>query len=301
MAWLNYHHLLYFWTVARHGSITRACQELNLTQPAVSAQLRTLERSLGTALFERRGRSLTLTETGRLVFGYADDIFSLGRELQQVLAGRGGNRPVRFAVGMSDGMPKLVGFRLLEPAMALPQGVKLVLREDTPERLLAELATHTLDLVLTDAPASPTVRVKAYSHLLGESTVEWFATPDRHAAMRRRFPRSLGDAPWLAPPEHAPLRRRLDAWCATLGVQPRVVAEIEDSAVLMTFGQRGVGVFAAPSVVAAEVRRQYGVKSLGSADGVTQRFYAISAERRLSHPAVLAITSAARTELFADD
>ncbi len=299
MAWLNYHHLLYFWTVARLGSVTKACEELHLTQPAISAQLRTLERALGATLFERRGRSMVLTDTGRVVFGYADEIFALGRELQHTLAGRPGDRPLRFVVGMSDGMPKLVGFRLLEPAMALPQGIKLVLREDTPSRLLTELATHTLDLVLTDTPADPSVRVKVFSHLLGESGIEWFATPERYAVMRRRFPKSLNDAPWLAPPERTPLRQDLDAWCERVGVRPRVLAEIEDSAVLKTFGQAGVGVFAAPSVVADEVRRQFGVKALGTAEGVTQRFYAISAERRLSHPAVLAITSAARRELFA--
>lgn len=297
MAWLNYHHLLYFWTVARAGSVTRACEELHLTQPAISSQIRTLERSLGEKLFEKRGRHLVLTEVGQLVFRYADEIFRTGRELQETLAGRPSGQPVRFTVGVTDAMPKLLAYRLLEPALSLAEPVRLVLREDKPERLLAELSIHALDLVLADAPLPPTVKVRAYSHLLGECGVTVFGVPSLARVHRRRFPQSLEGAPFLLP-TNTVLRRSLDQWFETQGVRPRTVAEIEDSAVLKVFGGSGVGLFAAPSAVEAEVRRQYGVSVVGRVDAIRERFYAISVERRISHPAVLTITRAARQDIF---
>lgn len=298
MAWLNYHHLLYFWTVAREGSVTRACQVLNLTQPAVSAQIRTLERALGERLFERRGRSLVLTETGRVVYRYADEIFTLGRELQETLAGRPSGRPVRLAIGVVDSMPKLLAFRLLEPVVRGPERVHVVLHENSAERLLADLAIHALDVVLSDAPVPPTVRAKVYGHLLGESGVTVFGAPPLAAAHRRRFPASLHGAPLLLPTTDTALRRSLDQWLDATGVQADVVGEFGDSAVLMTFGQAGLGLFAAPTVVEAEVRRQYGVRVVGRIPEIRERFYAISAERRLRHPAVQALTSTARRALF---
>ena len=298
MAWLNYHHLLYFWTVARLGSIARATRELNLTQPAISAQLRTLERSLGERLFARSGRSLVLTEVGQLVFRYADEIFTTGRELQETLAGRPSGRPVRLTVGAADAMPKLLTYRLLEPALTGAEPVRLVLREDDPERLLADLAIHALDLVLADAPVPASVKVKAHSHLLGECGVTVFGAPALAARRRRGFPRSLDGAPFLLPTTNTVLRRSLDQWFAAEGVRPDAVAEIEDSGVLKAFGQRGLGLFAAPSAVEAEVRRQYGVRVVGRTDAVRERFYAISVERRITHPAVLAITRAARRDIF---
>ena len=299
MAWLNYHHLLYFWTVAREGSITRAGDVLHLTQPAISAQLRTLERALGEKLFERRGRLLALTDTGRLVYRYADEIFSIGRELQETLAGRPTGRPPRLVVGVVDSMPKLMIYRLLEHALRGAEPVRLVLREDTAERLLADLAIHAVDVVLSDAPVPPTVRIKAFSHLLGECGVTIFGTPTLLDAHRRRFPVSLDGAPFLLPMEGTTLRRSLDKWFAELDIRPNVVAEIEDSAVLKVFGQAGVGLFAAPTAVEREVRRQYGVRVVGRVEAIRERFYAISAERRIRHPAVLAISSSARSELFA--
>ena len=298
MAWLNYHHLLYFWTVARLGSIARACEELHLTQPAISAQIRALERSLGERLFTKRGRNLVLTETGELVYRYADEIFSIGRELQATLAGRPSGRPLRFRVGVVDAMPKLVVHRLLEPALKLDQPVRLTLREDEPDRLVAELAIHALDLVLSDAPVPPTVRVRAFSQLLGECGVTIFGTAALASAHRRRFPRSLDGAPFLAPTEHTALRRSLDQWFAAQRVQPAIVAEIQDSADLKVFGQSGLGLFAAPSVVEREVVRQYGVRVVGRIDAIRERFYAISADRKITHPAVTAICAAARAELF---
>ena len=298
MAWLNYHHLLYFWTVARTGSVTRACEELNLTQPAVSAQIRTLERSLGETLIVRSGRHLALTEVGRLVYRYADEIFRTGRELQETLAGRPTGGPVRFTVGVTDAMPTLLADRLLEPALRLAEPVRLVLREDEPERLLAELSIHALDLVLADAPVAPTVKVKAYHHLLGQSGVTVFGAPELARAHRRRFPHGLAGAPFLLPTSNTVLRRSLDAWLDAQGLHVHTVAEIEDSAVLKVFGQRGVGLFVAPTVMEAEVRKQYGVRVVGRIAELRERFYAISVERRLRHPAVLAITQAAREDIF---
>lgn len=297
MSWLNYHHLLYFWTVARLGSIARATEELHLTQPAISAQLRTLERSLGEKLFQRSGRNLVLTEVGRLVFRYADEIFTTGRELQETLAGRPSGRPARFTVGVADAMPKLLTYRLLEPALGGAQPVRLLLREDKPERLLTDLAVHALDLVLADAPIPPTVKVRAHSHLLGESGVTVFGAATLRRAYRRRFPKSLDGAPFLLPTENTTLRRSLDQWFNSHQMRPLIVAEIEDSAVLKVFGQSGVGLFFAPTVMEAEVQRQYGVGVVGRLD-IQERFYAISVERKITHPAVLAITRAARRDIF---
>jgi LysR family transcriptional activator of nhaA len=298
MAWLNYHHLLYFWTVARLGSIARATEELHLTQPAISAQLRTLERALGEKLFQKSGRHLVLTEVGRLVFRYADEIFTTGRELQETLAGRPSGRPTRFAVGVADAMPKLLAYRLLEPALGGAQPVRLLFREDKPERLLADLAIHALDLVLADAPIPPTVKVRAHNHLLGECGVTVFGAPPLSRAYRRRFPASLDGAPFLVPTDNTVLRRSLDHWFDAQQVRPLIIAEIEDSAVLKVFGQSGAGLFVAPTVVEAEVQRQYDVGVVGRIEDIRERFYAISVERRITHPAVLAISRAARRDIF---
>ena len=298
MAWLNYHHLLYFWTVAREGSITRACEVLHLTQPAVSAQLRTFQRTIGQPLLERRGRGLVLTEVGRVVYRYADEIFTLGRELQETLArGVSPDRPARFVAGIVEGLPKLLAFRLLEPALGAGSSVQLVVREGTAQELMAELAMHTVDVVLSDAPIPPGLAIRAFSHGLGECGVTFFGAA-RFARLRRHFPRSLDDAPFLLPGESSALRRPLEDWFAAQGVRPRIAGEIADSAVLKVFGQAGAGVFAAPTVVEAEVKRQYAVRVLGRIDDVRERFYAISAERRIRHPAVQAVTTAARRDLF---
>lgn len=299
MPWLNYHHLLYFWTVAREGSVGRAATVLNLTQPAVSSQVRALERALGERLFERRGRRLALTETGRVAYRYADEIFTLGRELQETLAGRPTGRPARLAVGAADALPKLLTYRLIEPALRGAEPVRLILREDEPERLLASLAIHELDVVLSDSPVPAGARIAAFSHLLGECDVTIFAAPPLATAHRRRFPRSLDGAPFLFPGAGSSLRRSLDGWLERHGIRPATVAEIDDSAVLGTFGQAGAGLFAAPRAVEREVRRQYGVHVVGHVAEIRERFYAISVERRIRHPAVQAISTAARSELFA--
>lgn len=295
---LNYHHLRYFWAVARTGSITQACRELHLTQPAVSAQLQTFQRDIGERLLERSGRGLVLTDAGQLVFRYADEIFRAGIELQETLAGRPSGLPLRFRVGMTDSMPKLLAYKLLEPALQLPQGVRLTLRENKVPALLADLVVHTLDLVISDEPVSPSGNVRAYSHLLGECGVTFFVAKDLVKGYRRRFPASLDGAPMLAPPDHTAMRRSLDVWFKKHGLRPNVVAEIEDSAVLKVFGQSGAGFFAAPSAVESEVRRQYEVDVVGRADDVGERFYAISVERKIHHPAVMAIVAAAEREVF---
>ena len=295
---LNYHHLHYFWTVAREGSVTRAAATLHVSQPAISAQLRKLERRLGARLFAKQGRGLVLTETGQLVYRYADEIFSVGRELEETVAGRTEGRPTRFAVGITESIPKLLAVRLLEPALAIGGGVRLVLDEEAPDRLLADLAVHALDLVLSDAPVPPTVRVRAFSHLLGECGVTIFGAPELVRSRRRAFPASLAGAPFLLPGRNAVLRRSLEQWFEERTLRPDVRGEIADSAVLKVLGQLGVGLFAAPSVVEQEIVKQYQVRVVGRIDDVRERFYAISVERRIRHPAVLALTSAARSSLF---
>ena len=260
--------------------------------------MRALEDSLGEKLFHRVGRRLELTEMGRVVYRYADEIFSLGRELMDAVHGRPTGRPVRLAVGVADVLPKLITYRLIEPALKLPEPVRMIIREDKPERLLAELALHELDVVLSDAPMSPTVKVRAFSHLLGECGVTIFGTKELAAKYRRTFPRSLDGAPLLLPTENTSLRRGLDQWFEQHDLRPMVVSEIEDRALLKAFGERGVGLFPAPTVIENEVRRQYGVAVVGRIEAVKERFYAISVERRLKHPAVVAICEAARQQLF---
>jgi LysR family transcriptional activator of nhaA len=299
MEWLNYHHLLYFWTVAREGTIARASEELRLAQPTISGQIRVLEDQLGEKLFQRSGRNLVLTEMGRVVFRYADDIFGLGRELMDTLKDRPTGRPIRFQVGVADEVTKIIAYRLLEPAMHLPQPVQIVCRDGAPERLLTDLATHALDLVIADTPISPAIKVKAFTHPLGETAMTVFATAKLAAPRRRTFPRSLDGAPFLLPTAGKTLRRTLDHFFEQEGIRPRVVAELDDSALLTTFGQAGAGLFVAPSVLEKEVTRQFGVMVVGRLDSVRERYFAISVERRLKHPAVIAISEAANEFLNA--
>ena len=271
MEWLNYHHLLYFWTMARQGSLARASAELRLAQSTISGQIRALEDSLGEKLFARRGRRLVLTEMGRVVFRYAEEIFSLGRELRDAVKGRPVGRPLSLMVGVADVVPKLVARRLLEPALKLPEPVRLICREDKPERLFAELAVHNLDIVLADAPIDPSIRIRAFSHLLGECGIVFFGTAKLAAAHRRNFPESLDGAPVILPTENTTLRRSLDQWFAARGIRPRVVGEFEDSALLKVFGQVGMGLFPASSVIADEVQRQYQVRPVGRLDAVSRQ------------------------------
>lgn len=298
MDWLNYHHLLYFWVVAREGSISSACAQLHLTQPTISSQLRKLEKSIGEKLYHRVGRNLTLTETGQLVFRYADDIFALGQELTDVLRGRPTGSPLRFYVGVADVVPKLVAFRLLEPALHLPEPVQLTCEEGKLDYLLMELAGHRFDVVLSDQPLGAMVHVRAYSHLLGQCGVTVFGTAALARKYRSRFPKSLDGAPMLVPMRNTSLRRALDQWFDSEDIQPKVMGEFEDSALLKVFGTAGVGLFAAPSAIEQEICRQYRVRPLGELPDVQERYYVISTERKLQHPAVEAISEAARKELF---
>ncbi len=294
MQQLNYHHLLYFWTVAKEGSITRAAARLRLTQPTISTQLRQLEDQIGAPLFERHGRSLHLTEVGHHTLRYADEIFLLGNELVDSLAGRATGRPRRFEVGIADSLPKLITVQLLAPALRLPEPVQLVLHEDRSDRLLAELSIQRLDLVLSDTPISPAHKVRAFSHLLLESDLTVFGTPLLASRYRRRFPKSLEGAPFLWPSEPAPMRRQLDSYFQTAGLRPLRTAEFQDSATLKAFGESGLGLFAAPTVVKDSVERQYRVRPIGRLPEVRERVYAISIERRITHPATQAIAEAAK-------
>lgn len=295
---LNYQHLHYFWVVAREGSIARATVVLHLTQPTISTQLKTLERSLGTPLFERRGRNLVLTDTGQLVFRYADEIFRTGRELTDALARGGGAMPTRLVVGISDSLPKLTTWRLLQPALAIVPRFRLTCRIDKTDRLVADLAAHALDVVLADAPVSPSSPVRTFSHLLGECGVTIFGADALARRHTRGFPRSLDGAPFVLQTENTALRRSLDAWCIAQGIRPHITCEVEDVALLQVFGQEGMGLFAAPTVVEAQIRKQYGVRVVGRLPDVREKFYAISVERKLMHPGVVALSNAARTRLF---
>lgn len=297
MEWLNYHHLLYFWSVAKHGSIARACDELRLAQPTISGQIRALEQSLGEKLFERSGRGLKLTEFGRVVLEYAEEIFSLGKELTTAVKRGKPGRLMKFMVGVADSVPKLFTSRILEGALILPQRVKLVCKEDKLDRLLGELAIHTLDIVLADTPVPPTVNVQAYNHLMGESTVSLFAEATLAKAYSKHLPESLNGAPFLLPAGNATLRRSMDDWFHSQGIRPVVLGEFEDSATLKAFGQAGHGIFPAVSVMEREIKRQYRVELVGRIPSIKQRFYAITVDRRLKHPAVVAIVDSARKRL----
>lgn len=299
MNWLNYHHLLYFWTTAREGSIARAAERLHITQPTLSKQLGQLETAVGQKLFQRVGRSRELTEMGRTVFRYAEEIFSLGEELQDVIRGRPVGQGSRLMVGVPDVMPKLIAYRLLEPVFRLAEPVELFCYESNFEGLLSDLAAHRFDVVLSDAPIGARVRVKAYNHLLGECGVTIFATADLARSRRENFPRSLDGAPFLLPTEDTQLRRSLDQWFERQQVRPRVRGHFYDSALMKEVGHAGVGLFPAPTAIEAEVQQQHQVEVVGRIDAVRERFYAITIERRIKHPAVLAISESARRDLFA--
>jgi len=298
MEWLNYHHLLYFWAVVREGGLVPAGRFLRLSHPTLSAQIHALEDQLGEKLFTKVGRKLALTDMGRVVFRYADEIFTLGREMVDTVKGRSTGHPLRLVVGAVDAVPKLIVRRLLQPALSLPEPVKIVCYEDSYEKLLADLALHMLDIVIADAPVPSGSSVRVFNHLLGETSVSFFAAPSLAKTFKRGFPKSLDGAPMLLPLENSALRRALNEWFQRNGVEPRVVAEFEDSALLKVFGADGVGIFVAPSAVSSDVCRQYGVSVIGAAPEVRERVYAVSVERRLKNPAVVAICDVARQELF---
>lgn len=298
MAKLNYKHLRYFWAVAKAGGIARACERLHLTPQTVSGQVSALEEALGHKLFARAGRRLELTEAGRMVLRYADELFTVGDQLEEALRHKGGSLPLLFRVGVADSVPKALAYRLLEPAVRMPEALRMVCREGKLASLMADLAIQRLDLVLADGPMAAGMSVRGFSHLLGECGLTFFATPALARRHRAEFPKCLDGAPLLLPGEDAAVRPRLLQWFESIAVRPKIVGEFDDGALMKAFGAAGIGIFAVPSAIAEEVGRQYRVRVLGRTDAVNERFYAISVEPRLKHPAVLAISSAARTELF---
>lgn len=299
MEWLNYHHLLYFWSVAKHGTVTKACEEFRLAQPTISGQIRLLEQMLGEKLFVRAGRRLALTEMGHVVFRYAEDIFSTGQELMNAVKGRGTNgHPSRLVVGIVDVVAKPLATQFLKSALKLDQPTRLSCQEDKLPFLLADLATHQLDLIIADTPAPPNSKAQMYTHLLGESGVTLFATAKLAAQYRRGFPKSLHGAPMLLPTTDAMLRRLMDPWLVHRELHPKIVGEFDDSMTLKTFGQDGYGIFPGATAIEKEICRQYRVQVVGQLDSLKQHFYAITVQRRLTHPAVLAIVQAARRDLL---
>jgi len=298
MKWLNYHHLFYFWTAAKEGGVVKASEKLNLAQPTVSGQIKVLEEALGERLFERRGRGLVLTETGRLVYRYADEIFSLGRELMDTLQHRPTGQPLRLNVGVTDVLPKLVAYHLLEPAYHLDQTVRITCHEGKVDQLIGDMALYKLDIILSDAPINPTNRMQAYNHLLGECGVSFVAIQPLADQLRSDFPRSLNQAPFLLPTDNTTLRRSLDQWFEAQNIYPDIVAELEDSALMKTFGQSGKGVVPLPDIIDREAATAYDLRLIGRIASIREQFYAITPDRRLKHPAVIAIAEEARHTLF---
>jgi LysR family transcriptional regulator, transcriptional activator of nhaA len=300
MEWLNYHHFLYFWVVAKHGSITEASKQLHLAHPTISGQIRLLEEQLGAKLFVRTGRNLTLTESGRVAFRYAEQIFSLGKEFQDTIRRRGnGQQQLRVVVGVSDVIAKSIVHRILEPAFDLEERVRVICREDrSVEAFMGDLATHTVDVVLSDAPAGAGTAVRTFSHPLGECGTSFFAAPALARSCRRGFPRSLDGRPVLLPRSGSTFRRALDEWFDAYDLRPQIIAELDDLALASVMGEGHLGIFAAPDVIAAELRRRYKVHLVGHARDIRQRFYAISVEQKIRNSAVAAICQVARKQIF---
>ena len=300
MEWLNYHHLLYFWMVAKHGSITRASVELRLAHPTISGQIHQLEEVLGEKLFVHSGRNLALTDSGRIAFRYADEIFALGKEFQDTLKGRSSGQPLRLVVGVSDVIAKSIVHRILEPAFQLRDKVRIICREArSADAFMGDLAVHAVDVVLADAPAGPGTPVRTFSHPLGECGSSFFAAAQLARTCRRQFPRSLDGAPVILPGSDSTFRRALDAWFRSRDMEPEIVAELDDLALASVLAEKGLGVLAAPDVIAKELRQRYALQLVGRAKDIRQRFFAISVERRIKNPAVAAVCEVARKKIFA--
>lgn len=298
MDWLNYHHLYYFWNVAKEGTVSAAAEQLHVARTTVTAQVRELEKAAGAKLFQKSGRYLELTEFGQQVYRYAEEIFTIGRELKDFMKTGIPGKTKKFVVGMPDVVPKLVAFELLRPAIHHKEGFQIVCHEGKLPELMADLALHRLDLIIADSPAPPTVDVKAYSHRLGECGLSFLAVPELARKYRRKFPWSLNGAPVCLPTDHTSVRRALNHWLDDNDVHPQVVAEFEDSALLKVFGQSGLGIVPVPTAIEKEVKTQYGMHLVGRLEDVIDRFYAISVEKRVHHPAVLAIVKQARSKIF---
>ena len=297
---INFKHLQYFWAVAKAGSVTRAGERLHLTPQTISGQLSQFEEALGYQLFNRVGRRLVLTDAGRTALVYADEIFSLGNAMQEALRTQPKSSALSFKVGIIDAVPKSLAYQLIEPAMRLDEPVQLICREGKFIDLLADLAVQRLDIVISDRPMPANLNVRGFNHLLGECGVTFFATAELAKRLKGRFPHNLEGAPLLLPGEDSAVRARLMRWLEDQRVRPRIAGEFDDGALMKAFGEGGAGVFVAPSAIGAQVREKFNVVAIGGSDAVTEQFYAVSVERKLAHPAVLAISSGARLKVFAE-
>ena len=296
---MNFKHLHYFWVTAKAGGIMRAGEQLHTTPQTLSGQIKLLEEWLGRKLFRKSGRQLELTEDGRLALGYADQIFALGNELEAaVRQARGGQRVLDFSVGVADSVAKSVAYRLLEPALAVTLPVRLICVEGKFNDLLAQLALQRLDLVIADEPMSRRISVKAFNHPLGSTAMSFFCTPALKKQLKGDFPQCLNDAPMLIQGSSASVRQQLEGWLTRYQIHPRIVGEFDDGALMTAFGREGRGVFMSPSVLEAETIAQFGVEVVGRSSELVEEFYAVSVERRITHPCVVAITDAARGRLF---
>jgi LysR family transcriptional activator of nhaA len=297
--WLNFHHLRYFWTVARKGGVRKAAEELHVSQPSISAQLKLLEESLGEKLFKRSGRNLVLTDIGHLVLTYADEIFSAGRELMNAVKQGPGGRALRLSVGMTDALSKFIGFQILKPAFYFSQPVHVVCRQAEIGPLVNQLQAHRLDLVLADEPASSSLKAKTFNHRLGRSGITFCALPQIARKLRRNFPKSLHQAPALLPSDNMGMREPLEKWFYAKGIRPRVIAEFEDAGLMKVAASAGLGFTMVHSVVDKVALEHFGLKAIAKVKECASDFYAITIERRLKHPVVAAITEHAYSELFA--
>jgi LysR family transcriptional activator of nhaA len=296
---MNFKHLYYFWATAKSGGIMRAGEQLHTTPQTLSGQIKLLEEQLGCALFRKAGRRLELTDEGRIALGYADQIFALSAELEAALGKASGTRAeLVFRVGIADSVPKAIAYQLLEPALGLSEAVRLICHEGEFRDLLGQISVHRLDLVIADEPMGKQISVKAFNHALGTTAMSFFATRQLKASLRAKFPQCLDGAPMLLQGATSAMRQRLEVWLAEHQLRPRVVGEFDDAALLKAFGGEGRGVFMAPTVLEAETCAQFGVQVLGRTSELVEEFYAISVERRITHPCVVAITQAARSDLF---
>jgi LysR family transcriptional regulator, transcriptional activator of nhaA len=295
---LNYHHLRYFWVVAKEGGLRKAAEKLHVSQPTISAQIAALEGVVGEKLFHRGGRALALTESGQHVFIYAEEIFSIGQDLLDSVKQRPTSRPLRLRLGVADALPKLVTYQIIKPIFGLPQPVQLSCWETKVSDMLDELTAYRLDLVLADEPTSSGVTTNVFNHFLGECGVTFCAEPRLAAKLRRGFPKSLNGAPALLPMSNSGLRRSLEKWFHAIGVRPRMVGEVEDPAFVNVLALQGLGFMTVPTLVAKETFTRFGFRAIGRTDDCKQQFYAIAPERKLTHPAVAAITSHAKAALL---
>jgi LysR family transcriptional activator of nhaA len=296
---LNYKQLYYFWAVAKHGGVTRASEQLHLTPQTISGQVSDLEKSVGVNLFDRVGKRLELTAAGRLTFSYAEEIFQVGKELETALIEKSGIRELVFRVGISNAVPKSIAYQMLSPALHLDEEVRLECREHSLDNLFADLALHKIDLVIADKPLSSEIGIKGYNHLLGESSTGFYGSPQLARRYREGFPQSLNGAPLLLPGADSSLSMTLHRWLSLNNITPSIKGEFDDTALMKAFAQEGVGIFPGPVVIAQEAFTQHGVEVIGEVESLKLRYYAISTERRLRHPAVVAISEAAQQTLFA--